>query len=103
MQHQHASHCTFDPQLAEAATGIHVKMHTVKRIRVGQADLGMALVQIEEMHKQTVAFLSLLLTKADASIPGSNTNVLVTRIINGVVSNPSLQQLALRDDVIRKK
>ncbi|CAL8464699.1 g4234 [Coccomyxa elongata] len=40
--------------------------------------------QVEEMHKQTVAFLSLLLTKADAGIAGSETNILVTRIINGV-------------------
>ncbi|BDA49414.1 hypothetical protein COCOBI_14-0310 [Coccomyxa sp. Obi] len=40
--------------------------------------------QIEEMHKQTVVFLSLLLTKADVGIAGSEANVLVTRIISGV-------------------
>lgn len=55
----------------------------------------MALVQVEEMHKQTVAFLSLLLTKADAGIPGSNSNALVTRIINCVVNNPSLERFGV--------
>lgn len=55
----------------------------------------MAPMQVEEMHKQTVAFLSLLLTKADAGVAGSETNVLVTRIINGVVSSPKLISLVL--------